>query len=200
MRERNFRILDLLIYTTQMMVEGELLQLEKLGQINVTEEEHLDLIRRKTACLFDVSMRLGAVLSGKENAEEELGEYGRNMGTAFQLVDDLLDFTASESTLGKPVGSDLREGKVTLPLIYALRRCTPEERRRVETVIEERAFHSVTQQEILDILARYGTPADVMVQATEYGRRAVSHLKGFPDSPYLRALESLPEFILHREH
>ena len=200
LRERNFRILDLLIYITQMMVEGELLQLEKLGQINVTEQDYLDLIRRKTACLFDISMRLGAVLSAKENAEEELGEYGRNLGTAFQLVDDLLDFTASESALGKPVGSDLKEGKVTLPLIYALRRCTPEERRRVETVLEERAFHSVRQQEILDILARYGTPAEVMAQAAEYARRAVSHLKGFADSPYLRALEALPEYILHREH
>ncbi len=200
LRERNFHILDLLIQLTQMMVEGELLQLEKLGRIDISEEEYLDLVHRKTAFLFEASMRLGAVLAGQNSAgEQDLGEYGRNLGTAFQLVDDLLDFTASETTLGKPVASDLREGKVTLPLICALRQCTPEERRRVATVLEERAFQSVKQSEILEIVRRYNTPAAVGERAADYGRRAVRHLEHFPDSPYKRALEALPEFILHRE-
>ena len=202
LRERNFHILDLLINLTQMMVEGELLQLEKLGRIDITEEEYLELVHRKTACLFAASMQLGAVLGGQiySNGEEDLGEYGRNLGMAFQLVDDLLDFTASERTLGKPVASDLREGKVTLPLIYALRQCTEKERRRVATVLEERAFHSVAHGEILEVLARYETPAAVMARSAEYGRRALLHLERFPDSPYKRALEALPEFVLHREH
>ncbi len=201
LRERNFHIVDVLIHLTQMMVEGELLQLEKLGQINITEEEHLELVYRKTACLFAASMRLGAVIGGQNPAvEEDLGEYGRNLGMAFQLVDDLLDFTASERTLGKPVASDLREGKVTLSLICALRHCTAEERRRVATVLEERAFHSVGHGEILEILARYETPAAVMARASEYARRALLHLERFSDSPYKRALEALPEFVLHREH
>jgi len=201
LRERNFHILDLLIQLTQMMVEGELLQLEKLGRIDISEEEYLDLVHRKTAFLFAASMRLGAVLAGQNSAgEHDVGEYGRNLGTAFQLVDDLLDFTASETTLGKPVASDLREGKVTLPLIWALRQCTPEERRRVAMVLEERAFQSVRPSEILEIVRRYNTPAAVVERAAEYGRRAVMHLERFPDSPYKRALEALPEFILHREH
>ena len=119
-QERNFRILDVLIELTQQMVEGELLQMEKLGKC-ITLEEHFDMIFRKTACLFSVSMRLGAIL-GKATAEQEekLGDYGRNLGLAFQIVDDVLDLTASEEVLGKPVASDLREGKVTMAVIHAL--------------------------------------------------------------------------------
>jgi len=200
LRQRNFHILDLLIRLTQMMVEGELLQLDRLGRIGVTEEEYLELVNRKTACLFAASAQLGAVIARHEAAEEDLGEYGRNLGMAFQLVDDLLDFTSSESALGKPVASDLREGKVTLPLIYALRCCTPEERRRVQTVLDQRAFHSVTLAEILEVLERYGTLAAVRARAAEYGRRALPRLQRFPDSPYRRALEVLPDFVLNRAH
>src|SRR5262249_12282168 len=142
-QERNFRILDVLIELTQQMVEGELLQMEKLGKC-ISLEEHLDLIFRKTACLFSVSMRLGAILGkSSEEQEEHLAEYGRNLGLAFQIVDDVLDLTASEQVLGKPVASDLREGKVTMAVIHALERCTPVERKLVEKVLEERAFQSV---------------------------------------------------------
>jgi octaprenyl-diphosphate synthase len=200
LRERNFEILDLLIRLTQMMVEGELLQLEKLGRIDVTEEEYLDLVQRKTACLFAASMRLGALLAGKHDAAPDLDEYGRNLGMAFQLVDDLLDFTSSEDTLGKPVASDLREGKVTLPLIFALRQCTAEERRLVATVLRERAFDSVGIGQIVMILNRYDTPAAVLERAADYGRKALQRLDRFPDSPHKRALEALPEFVLHREN
>src|SRR5246500_3382320 len=121
LEERNFRILDILIDLTQKMVEGELIQLEKIGRIDVTEEDALRLATYKTACLFSGCTRLGAVLGRLEEEEEQaLAEYGRNAGLAFQLVDDLLDFTASAQQLGKPVLSDLKEGKVTLPLIYAM--------------------------------------------------------------------------------
>jgi octaprenyl-diphosphate synthase len=200
LRERDFRILDLLIGLTQMMVEGELLQLEKLGRIDISEEEYLDLVYRKTACLFSTSMRLGAIIGSKPAAEEELGEYGRNLGMAFQLVDDLLDFTSDENKLGKPVASDLREGKVTLPLIYALRRSTAEERGQVAAVLKDRAFRGVALGDILATLDRYRTPAAVLERAAGYARQAVAHLETFPDSPYKRALEALPEFVLHREH
>src|SRR6266436_2062829 len=121
LEERNFRILDVLIDLTQKMVEGELLQLDKIGRIDITEDDALRLATYKTACLFSGCARLGAVLGGLEGAEEEaLADYGRYAGLAFQLVDDLLDFTASAEQLGKPVLSDLKEGKVTLPLIYAM--------------------------------------------------------------------------------
>src|SRR6202020_2809512 len=115
LEERNFRVLDLLISLTQQMVEGELLQMQKLGHL-INEEEYFDLIYRKTACLFSVSMQLGAALTPShefgdpEEIEAQLGEYGRNLGLAFQIVDDVLDLTAAEDVLGKPVASDLREG------------------------------------------------------------------------------------------
>src|SRR5579863_1269932 len=121
LRERNFAVLDILIGLTQNMVEGELLQLTLLGRMDVTEADATELAYRKTACLFSGCARLGAVLGRQpKNVEESLAEYGRNAGLAFQLVDDLLDFTASPEQLGKPVLSDLKEGKVTLPLIFAL--------------------------------------------------------------------------------
>src|SRR5205807_6390273 len=149
-QERNFRILDVLIELTQQMVEGELLQMEKLGKC-ISLEEHFDLIFRKTACLFSVSMRLGAILGkSTDEQEEKLGEYGRHLGLAFQIVDDVLDLTASEQVLGKPVASDLREGKVTMGVIHALERCTPGERKLVETVLQERAFESVKHEQILE--------------------------------------------------
>src|SRR5436853_1992376 len=126
-QERNFRVLDALIDLTQQMVEGELLHMEKLGKL-ISMEEHIDLIYRKTACLFSVSTGLGGVLGGATPEQEKrLGEYGRNLGLAFQIVDDVLDLTASEEILGKPVASDLREGKATMAIIHALERCTPAE-------------------------------------------------------------------------
>src|SRR5882757_6805114 len=151
-QERNFRILDTLIELTQQMVEGELLQMEKLGTL-ITLDEHFDLIFRKTACLFSVCMRLGAILGGA-SAEQEaaLGQYGHDLGMAFQIVDDVLDLTASEDVLGKPVASDLREGKATMAVIHALERCTTGERTKIETVLHHGAFNGVTHPEVLEIL------------------------------------------------
>ena len=124
LRERNFHILDLLISLTQLMVEGELIQLERIGKIAITEADCMELVDRKTAGLFSVCAKLGAIVANADTAtEERLGDFAWNLGMAFQLVDDLLDFTAREQTLGKPVGGDLKEGKVTLPLVYALERC-----------------------------------------------------------------------------
>ncbi len=121
LEERNFHVLDLLIGLTQMMVEGELMQLERIGSMAVTEADYMDLVDRKTASLFSACARLGCITAGGgEETETLLGEFAWNLGMAFQLVDDILDFTAVETDIGKPVGSDLREGKVTLPLIYAL--------------------------------------------------------------------------------
>ena len=127
-----------------MMVEGELLQLERIGRIEVTEADCMELVDRKTACLFSVCAKLGALVAGADpQTEEWLGEFAWNLGMAFQLVDDLLDFTSREKVLGKPVGNDLREGKVTLPLVYALEQATPDERRRVEIILEERNYERV---------------------------------------------------------
>jgi octaprenyl-diphosphate synthase len=198
-QERNFRILDTLIDLTQQMVEGELLQMEKLGKL-ITLEEHFDLIYRKTACMFSVCMRMGAIL-GKATPEQEegLAQYGRNLGMAFQIVDDVLDLTASESVLGKPVASDLREGKVTMAVIHALERCTPVERKAIETILRERAFDGVTHAEILEILNRYGSLDAANARALQFAELARNAICGFPDSEYKRALLWAPEFVVARE-
>ena len=139
LEERNFRILDMLIDLTQKMVEGELIQLEKIGRIDVTEEDALQLATYKTACLFSGCARLGAVLGGLSGDEEEsLADYGRYSGLAFQMVDDLLDFTASAEQLGKPVLSDLKEGKVTIPLIYAMENGHRDARALVSQVLKKK--------------------------------------------------------------
>jgi len=198
-QERNFRILDVLIDLTQQMVEGELLQMEKLGKL-ISPQEHLDLIYRKTACLFSVCMRLGAILGGATAEQEErLAQYGRDLGMAFQIVDDVLDLTASESVLGKPVASDLREGKVTLAVIHALERCTPAETRQIEAVLRERAFDGVTHTDILAILNRYGSLEYASKEATRHAKSAREALCTFPDSEIKRALLWAPEFVVARE-
>lgn len=201
LQERSFHVLDILIELTQRMVEGELIQWGVIGKLDLTVEEHLDLVYRKTACLLGACTRLGAVLSGQDQeTEDRMTEYGTNLGMAFQLVDDLLDFTASEIVLGKPVGSDLREGKVTLPLIYLLDRCTPAERAQIATVVEERAFRTVSLPDLLDLLERYQTPQRVKEQASLYSRHAAHCLARVPDSPSKGALLALADFIVHREN
>jgi octaprenyl-diphosphate synthase len=198
-QERNFRVLDSLIDLTQAMVEGELLQMEKLGKM-ISADEHFDLIHRKTACLFSVCMRLGAIVSGASPEEEEkLASYGRNVGLAFQIVDDVLDLTATADVLGKPVGSDLREGKVTLAVIHALERCSKGERAMIETVLRERAFRSVTLEQVLDILNRYGSVDYASARASEYAQAARDNLAAFPDSEIKRALLWVPEFVVERD-
>jgi octaprenyl-diphosphate synthase len=198
-QERNFRILDVLIDLTQQMVEGELLQMDTLGRA-ITLDEHFDLIHRKTACLFSTCTRLGAIVSGaSEKDEEKLARYGRSLGMAFQLVDDVLDLTASEDVLGKPVASDLREGKATMAVIHALSRCTPEEKALIQTVLDERAFHSVTHDEILAILTRYGSLDAATARAQEYASDARSAICDFPHSEIKRALLWAPEFVVARE-
>ena len=197
-QERNFRVLDVLIDLTQQMVEGELLQMEKLGKC-IGLDEHFDLIFRKTACLFSVSTRLGAIL-GKASEEQEgrLGEYGRSLGLAFQIVDDALDLTASEDVLGKPVASDLREGKVTMAVIHALDQCSSAERKLIETVLEERAFATVQHQQILEMLNRYGSIHYAYDEAARHAEAARNAICSFPDSEIKRALLALPEFVVER--
>jgi octaprenyl-diphosphate synthase len=198
-RERNFRVLDSLIDLTQQMVEGELLQMEKLGKL-ISIDEHFDLIFRKTACLFSVCMRLGAILGGATPQQEEnLAQYGRDLGMAFQIVDDVLDLTASEDVLGKPVASDLREGKVTMAVIHALQRCTPAEREVIATVVRERAFDGVTHSQVLEILNRYGSLEAAHERAAQYATMACNSICSFPDSETKRALLWAPQFVVARE-
>jgi octaprenyl-diphosphate synthase len=199
LQERNLKVLDVLIQLTQQMVEGELLQMEKLGKC-ISLDEHFDLIYRKTACLFATSMRLGGVLGGASDEEEAaLESYGRNLGMAFQIVDDVLDLTASEEVLGKPVASDLREGKATMAVIHALERCTAAERAMFESVLQERALGPVKHEAILDVLTRSGSIDAAYLAANEYAATAREALAIFPDGEFKRALMWMPDFVVERD-
>ncbi len=199
LEERNFRVLELLISLTQAMVEGELLQTEKLGRA-VSEDEYNELIYRKTACLFEVSMRLGAVLSGADaKTEAGLAEYGHALGLAFQVVDDVLDLTAAEAVLGKPVASDLREGKATLAVVHALGHATMAEQEAILQVLADGAFTQVRYEDVLAILDRYGSIEFAMSVAQRHAERARRALDELPETEYKRALLWVPDFVVNRE-
>ena len=201
LRERDFATLDLLIGLTQIMVEGELMQLDRIGRIDVTESDCMELVDRKTARLFSVCARLGVLTAhGGQAVEERLGEYAWNLGMAFQLVDDVLDFTAREKTLGKPVGGDLREGKVTLPLVYALEHATPAEHGLVRTVLAGRSYDTVPFARILELLEKYRAIERVRQRAQTFTDRARVLIREFPDSPYQRALLAVTGLVTERDH
>src|SRR6202789_1303797 len=199
LEERNLRVLDLLISLTQQMVEGELLQIQKLGKM-VSEAEYYDLIFRKTACLFSISMRLGAVLAGATEAEEAgLGAFGRAVGLAFQIVDDVLDMTATEDVLGKPVASDLREGKATLAVVHAADHGTASDRKAIQRVLDDRSFENVSRQQIREILVRNGSVEYAMAAADRYAEQSRLALAPFAESEFKRALLWVPDFVVARE-
>jgi octaprenyl-diphosphate synthase len=200
LRERNFHVLDLLIGLTQMMVEGELIQLDRIGRIGITEADCMELVDRKTACLFSACAKLGSVAAGADTqAEEKLGEFAWNLGMAFQLIDDMLDFISREATLGKPVGGDLKEGKVTLPLVYALERASESERRLVETVLRNRNYEKVPFADILAIVERHGGVQRTRERAQQFTDRARQIVADFPDNPYQRALFTLTDLVTERD-
>ncbi len=199
LEERKFRVLDLLISLTQQMVEGELLQMETLGRA-VNESEYNDLIYRKTACLFQVSMRLGSVLADSTaDTEDLMGEYGRTLGLAFQIVDDVLDLTASEEVLGKPVASDLREGKATLAVIHSLDNGTAQDREAILKVLADRSFERVQHAQILEILKRNQSVDYAMAAAFRFAETARTCLASLPDSDFKRALLWVPDFVVARD-
>ena len=200
LRERSFQVLDLLISLTQMMVEGELLQLERIGHIQISEADCMQLVDRKTACLFSVCAQLGAVSSNAASeVREKLGEFAWNLGMAFQLVDDMLDFTAREETLGKPVGGDLREGKVTLPLVYALECATPAEREMVATILRQRTYAEVPFARVLAMVKKYRGIERVKERAQAFTDKARQIISEFPESAYQRALLAVTELVTERD-
>ncbi|HEX5602400.1 MAG TPA: polyprenyl synthetase family protein, partial [Pyrinomonadaceae bacterium] len=154
--ERSLPVLDILTSVTRKMTEGEILQLTLLGEADVSEAQYFDVLKRKTAYLFSASCEIGSILGGaSEQQQTALRDYGLYLGTAFQLIDDLLDFTSNEEALGKAAGADLLGGKVTLPLIY-LRDTEPSAREMVETVLREGKYSSVKPQDLLDAIVRSG--------------------------------------------
>jgi len=186
LRLRNFHLLDILISLTQAMVEGELLQLERIGKIGISEADYMELVDRKTASLFSACARLGAVVGSTDDIiERKLGEFAWNLGIAFQLIDDILDFTARETILGKPVGNDLREGKVT---------------QMVETVLRENNYEKVSVQDIRKFIERHDGITRARHRAQDFAGKARAIINEFPDSPYQRALADVTDLVTDRDH
>ena len=197
----NLPILRLLSDVTLRMIEGELLEIERNGDLRMSEAQHLDIIRRKTADLFAACMSIGAILGDvSEDKRRALTSYGLNLGICFQMVDDLLDFTADEKVLGKPVANDLREGKVTLPVIFLLRRSGRPGTDAVSAVLADRGFGRVSRDELLRLAREHGALDEARALAERYATAARADLTGFERSPYREALEALPDFILARDH
>ena len=198
--EGDLTILKVLSDTTLSMIEGEIIAIEKTGDIHVTREEAFDIIGRKTADLFSAACRLPAHFSPRGDllAAEKLAEYGRCLGVAFQLIDDLLDYTGTEEATGKPVLNDLREGKLTIPLLLALPRASDAERDQVAAVLRERDFQSSAPADILAIVDRYNGISDTRALARDYAGAARVALGSFPDCEAKDGLLLATESVIDR--
>lgn len=199
LEEKDVRVLDLLADVTIAMTEGEILGAERRGSLDLTIADYLEVVRRKTALLFAAACRIPAFLvAGSERYAEALWGFGLALGTAFQLQDDLLDYTASEEELGKPVLSDLREGKLTLPLILSLSGSTPDERAAVETVMRERGFVSVPVSAILGLVERQGALEKAREMVDEFAGRARQLALTLPECDSRDALLLAAEYAANR--
>jgi octaprenyl-diphosphate synthase len=193
-------IIRLLCDVTLRIVEGEIYQLTKNGVVDLSEEEHFDILRRKTAFLFAGSAKIGAMLGPTTREQQEaLWDYGLNIGMAFQIVDDLLDFTGEEEALGKPVGGDLREGKMTLPLIHLYSRGEARAQRLIRQVIDARNVTLEEWREIRGLLAQARSLDYAQRIALEFVERAKKALCVFPPSDALEALLFLPDYVISRD-
>jgi octaprenyl-diphosphate synthase len=193
-------LVRLLCDVTLRMIEGELYQLTKNGDADISEDEHFDIIRRKTAYLFGGCAQIGGMLGGVTREQEQaLQEYGFNLGIAFQLIDDLLDFTGDRAAVGKPIGADLREGKMTLPLIHLLQHDGGHGEKIVRDIIASRTATEEQWEELLDILKRQRSIDYAYRRAVEFAERAKKPLHAFSPSSERDALLALPDFVLSRD-
>jgi octaprenyl-diphosphate synthase len=190
------RVLDIMAEATNTIAAGEVLQLLNCNDPDTDETRYREVIYRKTAKLFEAATRLGAVLADTPQWEDALANYGKELGNAYQLIDDVLDYTANEIELGKSLGKDLSEGKPTLPLIYALQRATSEEQQLIRTAIEQGDDEHLAQ--ITAIIRRTGAIEDTKAQALLASQAAVNALSVLPDSPQKQALIDLAHLAVGR--
>ncbi|HEX9860257.1 MAG TPA: polyprenyl synthetase family protein [Nitrospirota bacterium] len=196
----NHRAVDILSRTTTAMSEGEILQLLKSGDHSTTEEEYLEIIERKTAILMSSACRLAAVVGNMPpDKEEALAGYGMDLGLAFQLLDDALDYTAEEAKLGKSLGKDLEEGKLTLPLIHLLGVCTDDEADKVKSILSEDSLLKEDLDCILGLMHDNGSIRYAVDRAKSLIERAKARLDVFPPSPHKDALIAVADFVVERE-
>jgi octaprenyl-diphosphate synthase len=197
----NLHVLDILSGASAVIAEGEVLQLMTTNDTETTEDAYLRVISAKTAALFAAACQIGAVVSERPRAEEEaLKSFGRNLGIAFQLVDDALDYSARQMTLGKTVGDDFREGKMSLPVILAFTRGSDEERNFWRRTIEDGAQQEDDLEKAIDLMEKHGALADTVERARHYGSIARDALGLFPDGEIKTALSDIVDFCVERAY
>jgi len=197
----HLRVLDILSNAAAVIAEGEVLQLATANNTATTEDTYLQVIQAKTAALFAAATQVGAVIAERPDAEEEaLESYGRNLGIAFQLVDDALDYSGNQAKLGKSVGDDFREGKITLPVVLAFRRGSAEERDFWKRTMERVEQSEADLEHAMALLEKHGTVAATIERARHYGEIAKDALAIFPESDTREVLQDLVEFVISRAH
>ena len=198
LKERSLEILDILTRLTRKMTEGELIQLTTLGKSEISEVEYFDILLRKTAFLFSACCEIGAILGNATKEQQTaLRDYGMNLGTAFQLADDLLDFTADDEILGKASGADLLEGKLTLPLILLVKE-NSSVKKDLEKVMHDGDYREIKREIILEKLENSGILEQMRERAYSFAGSARKNLEFFSETEYRYALEEIPAYMIER--
>ncbi len=192
-------ILRVMSKATTVIAEGEVMQLLYTGEVGLTEEQYIEVVQAKTAVLLSAACQCGAILGDVSSQQEQaLADFGMELGIAFQLMDDILDYTASEEEFGKSIGHDLDEGKLTLPLIHALRSCTPEEHAAVSEIIEKDEVNREDFNLVSGLVEKYQGIEYTVEKAKTSIRQCEQHLAGFPDSECKLALIELANYVVTR--
>ena len=190
------QVMRILADATNTIAAGEVMQLMNIGNPDITEDDYEQVIYRKTARLFEAGAEIAAVLADRTEHQEALASYGRHLGTAFQLVDDALDFSASAEELGKNLGDDLAEGKPTLPVIHALHKADEKQRAMIRTAIEEGGLERL--ESIQSVIESTGALQYTAARAQEAADAAIASIAGIPDSDHKQALIAIADFAVHR--
>lgn len=195
----DLKILKVLSGATTIIAEGEVLQLICTSDLDLTLERYIEVVKAKTAILLSAACQSGAILGqASPRHEAALQQFGMDLGIAFQLMDDTLDYVASEEQFGKSIGHDLEEGKITLPLIHTLGQCTAEERRQIGVIIEKDILEDQDFSTVFHLVGKYDGIKHTIAVANEYVARCKGHLNVFPESPEKEALFDLADYVLTR--
>ncbi len=199
-RLQNQRVMDVLSETTTAMSEGEVLQLMQIQNVNMTESDYFRLVECKTGVLISASCRLGAIISKAPLSHEDaLTAFGRKLGFAFQITDDTLDYAADQKQLGKTLGKDLQEGKVTLPLIYLMKKADRKEKDRIRTILEADSISENDLACTLELMEKHDAVTEALAAARSFSGEAKAALSVFPDSLPRQALTALADYVVKRE-
>jgi len=198
--DQNTEVLAVMSRVTTALAEGEIMELLKTSDVETTEDDYYEIIANKTAVLLSAACEVGAILGGVDRDKRDaLNKFGYHFGMAFQLTDDVLDYVSKGTTLGKDAGSDLKEGKITLPLIHALKSATPDERKVVVDSISKPRMTQKDYRKVRNIIKRRGGIEYAVQASKDHAEQAMSFLNVFPASPYRDALAGLADYVTKRE-